>query len=93
MNVTWNIEGADWAHEIIAPIDSIPIDICTQAIESLIKKKSKEISFGLVMIVHHELMKSENEYFVCYTPLALANAGYHDIAKKIQQSLDNALKK
>ncbi|NBO25086.1 MAG: hypothetical protein EBU93_07655, partial [Chlamydiae bacterium] len=94
MNVKWTIDAAHWSETIIAPITSSPIEICTRAIENVYEKVSKSrnsIDFGLVIIVSHSKMKEEKEHFVCYTPLALANAGFHKEAKNIQDLLDNAL--
>jgi hypothetical protein len=96
MYVQWYIDGHDWRETVYAPINSEPIEICTLGIESLIKKRliqpsADKLNFGLAIIVHHENMLSQNEHFVCYSPLALSNAGYYKLSKLTQDKIKNIL--
>lgn len=96
MNVKWTIDAAHWQETVNAPINSSPIEICTRGIEKIYDKfllSNEILDFGLVIIVSHEKMREEKEHFVCYTPLALANAGFYKESKNIQDMLDNALNK
>jgi hypothetical protein len=86
MIVTWTIEGTNWQKNIKASINSNPTEIATQCIENLINslEGDEDIEFGAILIVHHDKMKSEDEYLVLYTPHVLANAGYYSDAEELK---------
>jgi len=86
MIVTWTVEGTNWQKDIKASIKSNPTEIATQCIENLINslEGDEDIEFGAILIVHHDKMKSEDEYLVLYTPHVLANAGYYSDAEELK---------
>ena len=96
MCIEWHIDGFNWRETICAPLNSNPTELCSLAIERIVKKngleqESKKLEFGLFLIAHHEQMNSQNEHFICYTPLALANAGFHSLSRSVEQKIKNIL--
>jgi hypothetical protein len=98
MNALWTIEGCDWKEQITAPKDSNPMELATIAIETLIKKSNSMLdmksspNLGMVILITNDKMSSVDETYVCYTPSALANAGYYTEADNLQKKIDGILK-
>ena len=90
MIVTWTVEGSNWQKSIKASINSNPTEIATQCVENLINSLEDEegLDFGAILILRHNKMKSENEYFVLYAPHILANAGYYTDAEELEKAAD-----
>ena len=86
MIVTWTVEGVNWQKSIKASIDSNPTEIATKCVETLINslEGDEDIEFGAILMIHHDKMKSEDEYLVVYTPHILANAGYYSDAEELK---------
>jgi hypothetical protein len=84
-NVIWKIEGLNWVKKIKASLFTDPIEIATQAFESLkLKRKSNlYLDTGLIFFVSHSKMRSDSDTFVVCAQMVLANAGLHHEATQL----------
>ena len=97
-NVNWKVTGANWTWTCKAPEAASPVEIATQAFEhawgtytdkgTLKVSKGSKAALGAIVSIEHSGMESEEDHIFIYSPIVLANAGFHDDASALMNSLN-----
>lgn len=98
--VTWTVQGANWIWKKRACKNACPMELATVSLEDVWSKnpeiqdyikskylitKDDNLTLGLTMSVTHSQMKGETKGVSICSITALANAGYYNEAKELQQ--------
>jgi hypothetical protein len=96
----WTVEGSNWSWTGEFPHDTPPEEVATQVVEMLVRPNKWDDSFrdglrlkdsrnphvGMIMVVSHSAMKSQDEHLVVLSATIMANAGLHEKAKILEDA-------
>lgn len=98
--LTWKVEGANWVWTGDLPSSISPEEVATRVIEKMVRtdlwddefrdgllvKVGQNPKVGMIMILSHSGMKSQDEHLVVLSETVVANAGLHEKAALLKQA-------
>lgn len=98
--LTWKVEGANWVWTGDLPSSISPEEVATRVIEKMVRPELWDDEFrdgflvkvgqnpkvGMIMILSHSDMKSQDEHLVVLSETVVANAGLHEKAAILKQA-------
>jgi hypothetical protein len=84
-NITWTVWGAGWCYSLLAPSDEDPVEVATDALESIFVEGTGEVGLGVLLRVTNARVRDTGDETMIPTSLALANAGLYAESSEIDK--------